>query len=202
MPGFITPHILGQTISWGQYYALIKQYIETDDKPELYRNEKMLRYTGENLKRMDSVLVNTNIESKLYNALNAVITPWTWVVLAEPWCGDVSQEIGALYTFSTCNEHITFRILQSDSHPEVLDHYTTGGSRSIPKLICLRTDTMEEIGTWGPRPAVLQKIVMDNKDRTDISFGDKVRMIHAWYGEDMTRSIQEEFIDLIKIWNS
>jgi hypothetical protein len=84
----------------------------------------------------------------------------------------------------------------------VLDHYVTGGSRSIPKLICLRTDTLEEIGTWGPRPAVLQKIVMDNKDRTDISFGDKVRMIHAWYGEDMTRSIQEEFIDLVKIWNS
>jgi hypothetical protein len=84
----------------------------------------------------------------------------------------------------------------------VLDHYVTGGSRSIPKLICLRTDTLEEIGTWGPRPAVLQKIVMDNKDRTDISFGDKVRMIHAWYGEDMTRAIQEEFIDLVKIWNS
>jgi hypothetical protein len=202
MPGFITPHILDQTISWDQYYALVKQYVETDDKPELYRNEKMLRYTGENLKRMDHVLANINIESKLYNALNAVTTPWTWIVLAEPWCGDVSQEIGALYTFSTCNENITFRILQSDSHPEVLDHYVTGGSRSIPKLICLRTETLEEVGTWGPRPAVLQKIVMDNKDRTDISFGDKVRMIHAWYGEDMTRSIQEEFIDLIKIWNS
>jgi hypothetical protein len=202
MPGFITPHILDQTISWDQYYALVKQYVETDDKPELYRNEKMLRYTGENLKRMDHVLANINIESKLYHALNAVTTPWTWIVLAEPWCGDVSQEIGALYTFSTCNENITFRILQSDSHPEVLDHYVTGGSRSIPKLICLRTETLEEVGTWGPRPAVLQKIVMDNKDRTDISFGDKVRMIHAWYGEDMTRSIQEEFIDLIKIWNS
>ena len=202
MSGFITTQILDQTISWAQYHALIKQYIDTDDKPELYKNEKMQRYTADNLKRVDHVLSNINIESKLYNQLNAVHTPWTWVVLAEPWCGDVSQVIPALYTFSTCSDHIDFRVLQSDSHPEVLDHYVTGTSRSIPKLICLRTDTLDEIGTWGPRPATLQQIVAENKDRTDISFGAKVRMKHEWYGQDMTRSIQEEFIDLIKIWNS
>lgn len=202
MQSFITRPILDQTISWEQYYALVRQYVETDDKPELYRNEKMLRYTGDNLKRMDHMLANINIESKLYNQLNAVSTPWIWVVLAEPWCGDVSQEISVLYTFSTCSEKIDLRILQSDSHPEVLDHYTTGSSRSIPKLVCLRADTLEEVGTWGPRPAVLQQIVLENKDRADISFGAKVRMIHEWYGQDMTRAIQEEFIDLIKIWNS
>ena len=202
MAGFITSQILDQTLSWEEYYALITKYVMTDDKPELYQAEKMLKYTGDNLKRMDHVLATINIESKLYNILNAVKYPWTWVVLAEPWCGDVSQVIPALYTFAACNEHITFRVLQSDSYPQVLDHYVTGASRSIPKLICLHSDTLEEIGTWGPRPAVLQQIVGENKDRTDISFGAKVRMIHEWYGQDMTRSIQEEFIDLIKIWNS
>lgn len=202
MPGYITKDILSQTMSWEQYYALVKQYVEGPDRPELYQQEKMLRYTADNLKRMDHVLFTINIESKLYNQLSSVKERWTWVVLAEPWCGDVSQEIGALYTFSTCSERIDFRILQSDAHPAVLDHYTTGGSRSIPKLICLLTETGEELGTWGPRPQALQQIVMANKDRTDITFGDKVRMIHAWYAQDATRSIQEEFIDLVKKWNS
>ncbi len=202
MQTYITPEILGQTLSWEQYYALVKHYIDSDDRPDPYRQEKMLRYTAENLKRMDHVLSSINIESKLYNQLSAVSDHWTWVVLAEPWCGDVSQEIAALYTISTCSDRIDFRILQSDSHPQVLDHYTTGGSRSIPKLICLRTETGEELGTWGPRPQALQQIVMENKDRTDITFGDKVRMIHAWYAQDATRSIQEEFIDLVKKWNS
>jgi hypothetical protein len=202
MPGFITPHLLDRTLSWDQYYALMRQYVGTDDKPELYREEKMLKYATDNLRRVDHVLASISIESKLYNQLNTISTPLTWVVLAEPWCGDVSQVIPALYTFSTCSDSIDFRVLQSDSHPEVLDHYITGHSRSIPKLICLRTDTLDEIGTWGPRPAVLQQIVMDNKDRTDISFGAKVRMIHDWYAQDMTRSIQGEFIDLLKIWNS
>jgi hypothetical protein len=202
MPGFITPHLLDRTLSWDQYYGLMRQYVDTDDKPELYREEKMLKYATDNLRRVDHVLASISIESKLYNQLNTISTPLTWVVLAEPWCGDVSQVIPALYTFSTCSDSIDFRVLQSDSHPEVLDHYITGHSRSIPKLICLRTDTLDEIGTWGPRPAVLQQIVMDNKDRTDISFGAKVRMIHDWYAQDMTRSIQGEFIDLLKIWNS
>ncbi|MBS1684054.1 MAG: thioredoxin family protein [Bacteroidetes bacterium] len=201
MTSYITQELLSQSLSWEQYYALVRRYVDGPDRPELYRQEKMLRYTGDNLKRMDHVLANINIESKLYNQLSAVKDHWIWVVLAEPWCGDVSQEIAALYTFSTCSDSIDFRVLQSDSHPDVLDHYTTGGSRSIPKLICLRTGTREELGTWGPRPQILQQIVMENKDRTDITFGDKVRMIHAWYGQDATRSIQEEFIDLVKKWN-
>jgi hypothetical protein len=195
-----TPTILEQTLTWEQYMALIKSYIGSDDKPELYKAEKMHRYTVANLERMESVLTHINIESKLYNLLSNLSQRWTWVVLAEPWCGDVSQIIPALYTIASCSDQITFRILQSDSHPQVLDQYLTGESRSIPILICLDSDTYEEIGKWGPRPKVLQDVVKANKDRTDISFGDKVRMIHSWYESDKTKAIQEEFIDLIKIW--
>jgi hypothetical protein len=78
--------------------------------------------------------------------------------------------------------------------------YLTNGSRSIPKLICLNANTLEQLGTWGPRPAELQKIVIENKDNPDLSFGAKVRMVHDWYAEDKTLSIQDEFIDLIKKW--
>jgi hypothetical protein len=196
----ITPDILRHTLSWEPYYALIKQYIETDDKPEIYRPEKMLRYTAANLQRMDTIRSYITIESKLYNQLDTLATDWIWVVLAEPWCGDVSQILPVLYTIAGCSDHITFRILQSDSYPEVMDRYTTDGSRSIPILVCIDSQTGKEIGIWGPRPKVLQNMVKENKDRTDISFGDKVRMIHSWYEADKSRSIQEEFIDLIKIW--
>ena len=196
----ISASVLDQTISWDEYYATIKKYIESDDKPEVYKNEKMLKYTADNLRRMDHVLQTINIGSKLYNTMTSIHTGLIWVVLAEPWCGDVSQEIAALYTIASCSEHISFRILQSDSHPEILSAYLTNGSRSIPKLICLKANTLEELGTWGPRPAALQQIVMENKDRTDISFGAKVRMIHDWYENDKTLSIQDEFIDLARKW--
>lgn len=201
MLSFITQTILDKTISWDQYYAVAQAYAESEDKPELYRNEKMLRYLRENIGRIDHIRKTITIESKLYNALTAVKTDLIWLVLTEPWCGDASQVVPVLYTIASCSEHISFRILQSDAHPDVMSAYLTDGSRSIPKLICLRADTLEELGTWGPRPASLQKIVLANKDDASLSFGAKVRMVHAWYEEDKTASIQDEFIDLVRRWS-
>lgn len=200
MSSVITSSILTQTISWDDYYAIATKYVEADNKPELYQNPKMLKYTAENLKRIEHVLQTINIQPKLYNALAAITTKLIWVVLTEPWCGDASQEVPALYSIASCTGKISFRIIESDSHPEIMDAYLTGESRSIPKLICLHADTLEELGTWGPRPAVLQKIVMENKDNPNLTFGDKVRMIHSWYEADKTFSIQDEFIDLVKQW--
>jgi len=180
----------------------MRHYISSEERPEAYRNEKMLKYTVENLQRVDHVLDTINIESKLYNLLTAIDQDLIWVVLAEPWCGDVSQVIPALYRIASCSERISFRVLQSDSHPDVLSAYLTGTSRSIPKLICLKADTLEELGTWGPRPAALQKIVLANKDDNSLSFGAKVRIVHDWYAEDKTLSIQHEFIDLVKQWGA
>ena len=123
-------------------------------------------------------------------------------MLAEPWCGDVSQVLPVLYSIASCSDKINFKILQSDSHSNILDAYLTNSSRSIPKLICLQEDTLAELGTWGPRPAALQQMVLTHKDDATISFGAKVRMVHDWYTADKTLSIQHEFIDLVKAWGN
>ena len=198
----ITPSILQQTIDWQHYYALCKQYVEGYDKPLIYQDEKMLRYTASNIKRMDAILQYITIESKLYNLLQSVSTRWTWLVLAEPWCGDVAQILPVLYTIASCTDSIDFKILQSDSHPQILDQYMTEQSRSIPILLCLATDTLQEIGRWGPRPAALQVLVAHYKDDTTVSYRDKVRRVHSWYESDKTQVIQAEFIDLIKNWKT
>ena len=196
----ITPSLLKETLDWQQYYATCKKYVESDERPALYRAEKMQRYTAANIQRMDTLLQHITIEPKLYNLLQTVAEQWRWVVLAEPWCGDVSQILPVLYILASCNDKIAFSILQSDSYPAILDDYLTDDSRSIPILICLKADSLIEIGRWGPRPAELQALVLNHKDDATLSFGDKVRRIHQWYETDKTRSIQTEFIDLIKKW--
>ena len=194
-----TPSLISETISWQQYLALAQQYVNTNDKPEKYRDEKMLRYTYENVERIQRVLEQMKVETKLYNTLNTLGVKWTWVVLTEPWCGDAAQVVPALYTLSTCSENIDFRILLSDSHSDILDQFLTKGSRSIPKLICIN-ELQEVIGTWGPRPAILQQLVLAQKDDTTKTFGDKVRSIHQWYEQDKTNTLQEEFVQLVKEW--
>jgi hypothetical protein len=76
-----------------------------------------------------------------------------------------------------------------------MDRYLTNGTRSIPKLICLQADTLQEIGTWGPRPAILQQMVMDHKKNPQIPDKEFKESIQAWYAKDKSQHLQQEFED-------
>lgn len=194
----ITKQTIANTLSFDEYLKLTEEIITSPAPPEAYKDEKLMRFTKENFERMKRLKSFTNLESKLYNELQKLNTSWTWIVITEPWCGDASQIVPVLNLISQSNEKISFRILLRDTNLEVIDAYLTNGGRAIPKLVCVNSETLEEIGTWGPRPAALQAIVLANKE---LSMSEKVKFIHSWYDENKTFAIQEEFIDLIKQWN-
>lgn len=193
---------LNKTISFEDYLQLTQDILE-EKIPRLgiYSNDSTFRYTRSNLERMNRVMENIVLNQKLYNALSDLKEDWVWVVISEPWCGDASWSTPALAMIAQCSGHIEFRILLRDSNPEVMDHYHTKGSESIPKLVCVRKSSLQEVGTWGPRPEVLQRLVMEFKDSAHFDYRESVRKIHAWYAEDMTRSIQQELYELMKRWN-
>lgn len=193
----ITKETINKTLSFDEYLKLTEDIINSPTPPEVYKDEKLMRFTKENFERMNRLKSFTNIESKLYNELQKLNTSWTWICITEPWCSDASQIVPVLNLISQSNSNILFRILLRDTNLEVMDAYLTSGGRAIPKLICVNSETLEEVGVWGPRPTVLQDIVLANKE---LSLGEKVKLIHAWYDENKTLAIQEEFIDLIKQW--
>ncbi len=200
MQQLITEEVLKRTLNFDQYMELTKTIVANPNYGGMYANEKTHRYTRSNLERMDKVLQHITINQKLYNALTDLDEDWVWLVLSEPWCGDASWGTPALYIFSTASEKIDFRILLRDENPEIMKAYQTEGSDSIPKLICLRKCDLKELGNWGPRPQVLQQMIMQWKDTPGLDYRESVRQLHAWYDEDMTRSIQDEMIDLLKAW--
>jgi hypothetical protein len=123
-------------------------------------------------------------------------------VLSEPWCGDASWGTPALYIISSASDKIDFRILLRDENPEIMKAYQTENSDSIPKLICLRAEDLKELGVWGPRPAGLQKMVVEFKSDAGFDYKESVRRLHEWYENDMTKSIQGEMVDLVKKWKN
>ncbi|MFN8286085.1 MAG: thioredoxin family protein [Chitinophagales bacterium] len=198
----ITPQILEQALSFDAYLQLTKDIVEEKIAREgRYVPDNTFRYTRSNLERMQKVLDQMTLSQKLYNLLSDLEEEWVWVVLTEPWCGDASWGVPALYIISTATDKVDFRILLRDSNPEVMKAYQTEGSDSIPKLVCLRKSDFKELGSWGPRPKQLQQIVMEGLNQPDFNYRDSVRSIHAWYEEDMAKSIQEELVDLIKDWS-
>ena len=117
-------------------------------------------------------------------------------------CGDASWGTATLAMVSEACEHIDLQIVLRDSHPQLIKHYNTGGSESIPKLVCYKKKDLTELGTWGPRPQALQAIVTNTLQGGQFDYKESVRKIHEWYRTDMTRSTQEELCDLIKEWKT
>jgi hypothetical protein len=200
MEQIITTDVLARAMDFDSYLALTKVIVNDPAPTGAYSNEKTHRYTRSNLERMEKVLQNIVLNQKLYNALSDLDEDWVWVVLSEPWCGDASWGTTALYIISTASEHVDFKILLRDTNPDVMQAYQTNGGDAIPKLICLRKRDMKVLGTWGPRPAVLQVIINAYKSSADFDYKENVRRLHAWYEQDMTAAIQDELIDLVKEW--
>lgn len=197
----ISESVLATALSFERYMQLTRDIVdEKIARTGLYAADNTFRYTRSNLERMNKVLQNITLNQKLYNSLSDLKEEWVWVVISEPWCGDASWGVPALAIIASASDKIDFRILLRDTNPEIIKAYQTAGSDSIPKLICIRKSNWQELGTWGPRPQVLHQQVMDRKNSPGFDYKESVRAIHAWYDADMTKTTQDEMIDLVKAW--
>jgi hypothetical protein len=120
-----------------------------------------------------------------------------WLLIAEHWCGDVSQSIPVIASIAQASQgRINLRIAYRDNNLELMDaHLTDGKSRSIPLLIQLDQDFSVN-GTWGPRPMEAQELVkrLKSDPSTAPVYADE---LHRWYAHDKQQHILDELRQLI-----
>ena len=168
----------------------------------------LTEFTKLNVRRMSRIDKTLELKDELKDELRNLNDKWYWVVLAEGWCGDVSQNLPVIAKMAEASANIELKILLRDQNLDVMDQYLTDGGRSIPKLICLEADSLKELGTWGPRPEVLQKMVMEAKEKKDPGqprkewVNDIHEKMHKWYADDKGETIQDEFMNLVKKWQT
>ncbi|GAB3544414.1 thioredoxin family protein [Spirosoma fluminis] len=199
----ITPDLIASALTYEQYVQLsTNRYangLSTSDDPH-YNTPEILGYTKLNLHRMSRLNKLTVVRPELQQALAQVTESWTWLVLTESWCGDAAQIIPVLDRIAETSPAVTFRLLLRDQNPDLMNAYLTNGGRSIPKLICLRSETLTEVGTWGPRPAGLQAQM--NEWRSEkLSLNEAVERAQRWYNADQTQSTQAELLAAVTSWS-
>ncbi|MBC8152913.1 MAG: thioredoxin family protein [Bacteroidetes bacterium] len=199
----ITPALLASAMPYAAFVVLSKTLLAerrtTSDDP-LYNTDQIIQLTDLNLHRISRLERTTTLNPALVEAAQAVPEPWTWLVLVESWCGDVAQCLPVIKQVADQNPLIDLKLLLRDKNPALMDAYRTNGGRSIPKLICLTTGALVELGTWGPRPATLQTL-MDGWKAEQISFDDLLERVHGWYAKDRTQTVQAELLTLIQTWS-
>jgi len=197
----ITPQLLEKAMSYEQYLNLIDTLLKEEKTTGANHSPNMIHYARLNQQRMKKWDKTGKLQPELVQALQNLPTAQHWLVLTEGWCGDAAQNIPFLAKMAAVNpEKISLKLILRDENLEVMDAYLTNGGRSIPKLVSLKQADFDELGTWGPRPAKVQQMVLGYKQNPTVPQDAFVESVHAWYAKDKGQELQQEFITLLQQW--
>lgn len=187
--------------SYVDYRNLVTSYAEgrsTSGVDQLLERIEATKLNAHRMRRIDKQIELSDSLKKTIQNINKKIT---FIVIAESWCGDGAQNIPMIAKIADINSNIELKIIFRDENIEIMDAYLTNGSRSIPKVIFIDSETKEELGTWGPRPAKIQEMVKEYKAQyPESSHDDFVRSLHLWYAKDMGEALQNDFEKLLTPW--
>jgi len=196
----ITPELVNEAVDYDTHLKHIEDLFEQDRTTNEDNCENKLNYTKLYLQRVRRWDRRGTLELKLIEKLEAFPRKMVWLVLNEGWCGDSSQTLPFINKMADLTENITLGIIFRDQNLDVMDEFLTNGARSIPKLIALDEETLEVIGTWGPRPKEAYEMYKVQRTDPEISNEEALENLHLWYARDKGKTIQKEFFELLDDW--
>lgn len=189
-----------KSMTYAEYIKLIDDLLMDGKTTGPNQSEAMFNYGKLNRQRMHrlekTVKLNDSLVEKAKNNQRKMI----WLIITEGWCGDAAQNIPTIEKIAAENEFIETRYVLRDENLELMDAYLTNNARSIPKLIALDTETLEELGIWGPRPQAAMDYFYELKEQ-GLEKPEIMEKIQRWYLSDKEQSIQTEFETLLENWS-
>jgi len=165
----------------------------------LRKNEsenKLLEYTKLNQKRTERILKTYKPNDEIINAISKIDKKQTWLIITEDWCGDSAQNVPYIFQMTKLNKNIDFKIIYRDENLDVIDQYLTNGGRAIPKIIGFDEEG-NEVFQWGPRPETAKLLVKEWKE-SGLAYSEFSEKLHLWYGKDRGKTVEAEFLALLK----
>ncbi len=195
----VTKKDIDRSISFNEYYALIERLANEggttgDDQSKTYVEHTKLNYS-----RIKRILKTTEPLAEVTNTTDCFDDKITWLVIAESWCGDAAQNVPVMQKMAEVNPNINLRVILRDENPDLMNRYLTNGGKSIPILICL-DENLNELGTWGPRPVVLQDWLKKEKTNPTMEMSELKEQFQVWYTKDKGQTLQQEMLLLMKGW--
>jgi thiol-disulfide isomerase/thioredoxin len=148
-----------------------------------------LNHSRQNRWVKKSVLIDAAVE-----AVKSIHSKQTWVIIAEPWCGDAAQIVPFIVRMAELNPLIHLEIKLRDNENSEIENYLTNGGKSIPKLI-IRDKDGKDLVVWGPRPLECQQL-FDTGKGFGLDLNEQKIELQKWYNEDEGKLIQKEICSL------
>jgi thioredoxin-like negative regulator of GroEL len=165
------------------------------------QSEILLEFTKLNIQRMNRIDKTTVLSENLMDKIHHTSRKMRWLILSQGWCGDCAQLVPVFGKIADASQgKIELNIVNPDERNDLMERFSTNGSRSVPKVAVLDADSGEVIGVWGPRPKPAQDIMLKWKATNGaMSKDDFEKELHTWYAKDKTLTAQSELAEM-PIW--
>jgi hypothetical protein len=184
-----------KSMTYAEYIKLIDDLLLDGKTTGPNQSAAMFNYGKLNRQRMHrlekTVKLTDSVVEKAKNNRRKMI----WLIITEGWCGDAAQNIPTIEKIAAESDLIETRYVLRDENLELMDAYLTNNARSIPKMIALDAETLEELGTWGPRPQAAMNYFHELKEQ-NLEKPEIMEKIQRWYLADKEQTIQKEFENL------
>lgn len=187
---------LAKAMTYAEYNLLFKQLVE-EEKTTGEQTEEKIKYTKLNYSRTKRIDKTAKISEDIVTQFQNLTTINKWLVITEPWCGDAAQTLPYLNKLVQLSENGTMKIVLRDDNPELMDHFLTNGSRSIPIFILLDTNN-NVLHYLGPRSQAATNFVEDYKAKKGLIDDALKEQLQVWYNDDKGVSIVNDFADKIR----
>lgn len=180
------------SMSYSAYIILTEELLAQGRTTGENQSDLYINFTQLNLQRMRRI-AKTFTPNDALAQFTRQLTPQTWVVITEPWCGDAAQTVPLIAALAQLNQGIELRLILRDEHPAIMNLYLTNGGKAIPIWVALN-EAHEAMFTWGPRPAEAQQMVRDYKamEAPKPDYLEFAQSVQKWYTADQGRSFSSE----------
>ena len=183
-------------MAYSDYRNKIKNLLSKGLSTGIEQSEALFDYSLLNDKRMDRLDKTLKVSEDTLNSLNQLNENFTFLVIAEGWCGDAAQIVPILNKIAESSSHIDLKIVLRDENEELMNQFLTNGSKSIPKTLIIDKNN-KVINSWGPRPSIATRMVMDYKEKTGVLDAEFKKDLQIWYNKDKGNNTQKDLIELL-----
>lgn len=190
---------LHKSYSYTEYRKRVSQLLEEGKSSGNEQSEDLLKYSELNEVRMNRLDKTIAVPSEIQTQLVQLRGEFTWLVLAEGWCGDAAQLLPIMQKMNETTTKIDLRIVFRDENEPLMQEFLTNGARAIPKLIILKKETHEVIAAWGPRPEGAARLIKEFKAKFGVVNETAKIELQKWYLNDKGLSTMEEIMKIMLV---
>ena len=193
----IVKKAVSNSLSYTEYRNLVAKFADEGKTTGGIPTEDHIVFTKLNETRMHRLDKTLQVTDETKSFLENLKKEYTWLVIAESWCGDAAQILPVINKMATVSDKINLRIVLRDDNEELMNQFLTNSTKSIPKLIIIDKESNEVIADFGPRPIGAKQLILDYKAEHGVVDETAKIELQKWYLQDKGISTQNEIVELM-----